>query len=141
MSRSRSSQRGSNLVEFSLVAFLVMLTAFASIEFDRMILVYTGLSTATRAGVRYAIVHGSDRTATGDPASGTSDQSAVVALVKKFAAIGSLDTSTLNVTVSYPTNNKPGSTVKITATYPYVPFVVLPLRVTLTNTTQGIIVF
>lgn len=141
MSRRRSSQRGSNLVEFSLVAFLVMLTAFASIEFDRMILVYTSLSNATRAGARYAIVHGSDRTATGEPASGPSDQSNVVAVVKKFAGIGALDTNTLNVVVSYPTNNKPGSTVKITTTYPYVPFVVLPIRVTLTTTAQGIIVF
>jgi Flp pilus assembly protein TadG len=32
------------------------------IEFDRMVLVYTTPASSTRAGVRYAIVHGSDRT-------------------------------------------------------------------------------
>ena len=71
MIRNRHSrQRGSTIVEFALVVFLLLLLTFAGIEFDRMVLVYTTVAHATRTGVRYAIVHGSDRTGIGDPASG-----------------------------------------------------------------------
>lgn len=136
-----SRQRGSTIVEFALVIFLLMMLTFAGIEFDRMVLVYTTVAHATRTGVRYAIVHGSDRTGTGDPASGPGNTTAVETVIKNFASGGLLKTSALNISVSYPTNNKPGSKVIVTVTYPYDPFTVLPLSVNLRSSTQGIIVF
>jgi Flp pilus assembly protein TadG len=140
--KRRSSQRGSSLVEFAFVIFLLMLVIFASIEFDRFILVYTTVANAARAGARYAIVHGSDRSpSTGDPASGPGNTTNVETLVKQFAGSGMLTTANVNVTVEYPTDNKPGSEVRITVTYPYDPFIVLPLSVTLSSKTRGIIVY
>ena len=143
MARNRNSRRrGSTIVEFALVIFLLMLLTFAGIEFDRMVLVYTTVAHATRTGVRYAIVHGSDRTGTGDPASGPGNTTAVETIIKNFASGGLLNTSSLNISVSYPSNNnKPGSKVIVTVTYPYDPFTLLPLSVNLRSSTQGIIVF
>jgi Flp pilus assembly protein TadG len=136
------------MIEFVLMAVLLMLVIFAGIEFDRMVLVYTTLADSARAGVRYAIVHGEDRTATGDAASGATDTSAVVTVVKNFAAAGAFDTSALSVTVSYPAStgvtdpgNTRGSVVAVSVAYPYDPLIVLPLHVTLRSKTQGIIVF
>jgi Flp pilus assembly protein TadG len=141
MTKKRSARRGSTMIEFAFVAFLLMMVILAGIEFDRMVLVYTTLASSTRAGVRYAIVHGSDRTGTGDPASGPGNTTAVQTKVKQFASMGLLRTSALNVTVEYPVDNKPGSLVKVSVSYPYDPFVMLPLRVNITSATQGIIAF
>ena len=141
MKKRKSARRGSALIEFAMVMFLLMIVILAGVEFDRMVLVYTALGNSARAGVRYAIVHGSDRTGTGDPPSGPGDQTAVIAKVKQYASAGMLNTTALNVVVNYPVNNKPGSLVKVSVTYPYDPFVVLPLHVNITSATQGIIVF
>jgi Flp pilus assembly protein TadG len=139
--RRRSSQGGSSIIEFAFITFLLMLVIFASIEFDRLMLVYTTVANSARAGARYAIVHGSDRTGTGDPASGPGNTANVETVVRNFAGSGMLDTARLNVSVEYPTNNKPGSEVRITVIYPYDPFVFLPLKVNLNSRTRGIIVF
>jgi Flp pilus assembly protein TadG len=136
------------MIEFALISVVLMVVFFGSIEFDRLVLVYTTLANASRTGVRYAIVHGEDRTGTGDPASGRTDSSAVVTVVKNFASAGVLNTSALNVTVSYPASasstdpgNTRGSLVTVSVSYFYDPFTVLPLHITLRSTTQGIIVF
>jgi len=118
-----------------------MTVILASIEFDRMILVYTSVADSARAGMRYAIVHGSTRTTTGDPPSGPLDYTHVVTVVNNFASAGTIDTSSLSVTASYPSGNKPGSRVTVSVTYPYNPFVLLPLQVNLTSSSDGIIVF
>jgi len=107
-----------------------------------MVLVYTSLANSARAGVRYAIVHGSNRTGTGEPASGPGNTTNVETVVKNLAKAGTVDPSTLTVTVAYSGGNTPGSLVTVTVTYPYHPFTtVLPLNVNITSTTQGIIVF
>jgi Flp pilus assembly protein TadG len=52
MSKAR---RGTAAVEFGLVAPLIFMVLFASIEFGRMLMVYHGLESAARAGCRVAI--------------------------------------------------------------------------------------
>ena len=145
MRRRKSAQRGSTLIEFALVTFMLMIVILAGIEFDRMVLVYTTLGNAARAGVRYAIVHGSHRTGTGDPPSGPGTEAAVVAKVRQYASAGLLNTApaVLDVAVTYPAgNNETGSRVKVSLTYHYDPFVKLPLGILdLKSSTQGIIVF
>ena len=59
--RGHSGRRGSAMIEFAIVAMVLMLMVFAGFEIDRMILVYTAVANSAKAGVRYAIVHGSDR--------------------------------------------------------------------------------
>lgn len=144
----KSRERGATMIEFAIVCFLVMICILASMEFNRLVLVYTSMSNAARAGVRYAIVHGSYRTGTGDPASGATSTTNVETAVKRYASSGMLNTSNLNVTVSYPAStgvtdpgNKTGSLVIVTVSYTYDPFTVLPLAVNLSSTSRGIIVF
>jgi Flp pilus assembly protein TadG len=147
-SRRRAARRGSTMIEFAFVTFLLMIVIFASFEFDRMLLVYTTMANAARAGARYAIVHGSYRTGTGDPPSGATDNSTVVAKVKSFASAGPLNVNNVNVLVEYPaasvsnpSGNSPGSLVIVTVSYPYDAFTLLPLGVSLRSTSRGIIVF
>ena len=140
--RSKSS-RGSTLVEFSISALLLLTTVFAVIEFQRLLLVYTAVANAARAGNRYAIVHGSTRTGTGDPSSGPGNTTGVETVVKNFASAAVLDTSRINTTVTYPSGNSPGSMVTVKVWYPYDPFIGLfpMLRVNLVSTTAGIITY
>jgi len=140
---NRARQRGTSLIEFSLVAFHLMLVLFTVFELSRMILVSNTVAHSARTAVRYAIVHGATRTGTGvDGASGPSDYSQVTANIKKYASTGLLNTARLTTTVSYPDGtNTPGSRVNVTVVYPYDPFSLLPLHINLGSTSQGIICF
>lgn len=143
------SDRGSTLIEFSLVAFMFIIVLLGVIEMGRMVLVYTTVANAARAGARYAIVHGSFRTGTGvDGPSGPGNPctcSQIQTVVKNFASAGLLTTSNLTITVTYPDNtNTAGSRVLVSVTYPYDPFVSYfnsPLGVTMGSTSEGIITF
>jgi Flp pilus assembly protein TadG len=124
------------MIEFLLVALLLFLMLFASIEFDRMLFVYTNLADAAKAGVRYAIVHGSNRTsgACGPAANPT----AVVDLITNYTT--AVDRSKLTVNVTYPEgDNATGNSVNVVVQYAYDPWVLLPLGVTLSATSRGVI--
>ncbi len=114
---------------------------FAVVEFGRMVLVSTTVANAARTGIRYAIVHGGTRTGTGaDGPSGPGSVAEIQTNVRRYAGVGLLDTSRLVMDITYPDgNNNPGSRVQVTVRYPYNPFTVLPLRVNLGSTTQGVI--
>jgi Flp pilus assembly protein TadG len=133
-------------VEFSLVGFMLSIMVLAVFEMGRMVLVYTTIANAARAGARYAIVHGSSRVAGAGStnASGPSNNPAqVLTVVTDFAGAGMLTTSRLVITVAYPgSSNAPGQLVNVTVKYPYDPLTTwLPLRVNLGSTTQGVIAF
>ena len=137
-------RRGGTLVEFAFVAVQLFLVLFAALEFGRMVLVYTNVANAARVGARYAIVHGSTRTGSGvNGPSGPGQTVYIVNAVKDFARPGLLDTSRLAITVTYPdgNSNAPGSRVTVRVVYSYDPFTILPLRVPLGSTTEGIITF
>lgn len=141
--KRRRLQRGAGLIEFALVALQLMLVLLSLLEFGRMVLVSTSVANAARTGVRYAIVHGSTRTGTGvDGPSSSGSTTNVSDNVKYYAGAGLLDPARLTVTVAYPDgNNNPGSRVRVTLNYPYDPFTVLPLRVNLASTSEGVISF
>jgi Flp pilus assembly protein TadG len=116
------------------------------VETGRMLLVYTTVANAARAGLRYAIVHGNSRStgATVDSASGPGNNpTQVVTVVKNFASGGLLSTSLLVVTVTYPGgSNAPGQYVTVSAVYPYNPLITyFSKTLRLGSATQGIIVF
>jgi len=141
--RRTSARRGSAIVEFSFLAVLLLLIVFAGIELDRMVFVYTCLADSAKAGVRYAIVHGNDRSGSGvDGASGPGNNpTEVVAIIKNYAS-QLMNPSNLTVTVTYPdTTNAPGGSVNVLVQYAYDPWTVLPLGVTLSATSRGIITF
>ncbi len=142
----RAGRAGQSLVEFSVVAVLTAIVLLFVVEIGRMLLVYTTVANAARAGVRYAIVHGSTRSAgaTVDSASGPGNNpSQVVTVVKNFASGGLLTTSLLVVTVTYPGgSNAPGQYVSVSAVYPYDPLITyFSKTLRLGSTTEGIIVF
>ena len=142
--RKTANRRGTTLVEFALVSFLLMLVIFAAFEFSRIIVVYTTVANSARIGVRYAIVHGSTSTASGvnGPSGPGANPANVVNVVRDYAGVGLLNLNQLTVTVTYPdASNVPGSRVTVTTRYAYDPWVVLPLNVPLGTTTQGVITF
>ena len=142
----RACSAGQSLVEFSLVTFMLCMLVLGVFEMGRVVLVYTTVANAARAGARYAMVHGSSRTAGAGltNASGPSGNPAqVVTLVKNFASAGLLSTSRLVITIAYPgASNAPGQLVNVTVKYPYDPLTRwLPFQVNLGSTTQEVIVF
>ena len=141
-----AGRRGQTLVEFSVVAVLTVIMLLFVVEMGRMLLVYTTVANAARAGVRYAVVHGSTRTAgsTVDSAAGPgADPTQVVTVVKNFASGGLLTTSLLVVHVTYPgASNAPGQLVTITAVYPYDPLTTyFSKTLRLGSYSQGVIAF
>jgi Flp pilus assembly protein TadG len=144
--RSAAGRIGQSLVEFSLVALLTVIMLLFVVEMGRMLLVYTTVANAARAGLRYAIVHGSTR-ATGttlDSASGPGNNPAqVVTVVQNFASAGLLTTGLLVINVNYPNaSNAPGQHVSISVVYPYNPLTTyFSKTLRLGSATQGIIIF
>jgi Flp pilus assembly protein TadG len=139
------AEEGSSMVEFALVAVMFILVLLGVVEMGRMVLVYTTLAESARAGARYAIVNGSDQTVSpsgpGTPCTCTQ----IKTIVKDFASAGALDTSGLNITVSYPDGtNIPGSRVTVNVAYTYDPLVRYfnsILNVTMSSNSQGVITY
>ncbi|MBS1798687.1 MAG: pilus assembly protein [Acidobacteria bacterium] len=140
---------GSALVEFSLISFMFIMVLFGVVELSRMVIVYTTIANASRAGARYAIVHGYYRTGAGSTGpSGPGSTTQVETVVKNFAGAGLLDTTRLTITVSYPGSgtplNGPGQPVTVKVTYPYdaiVPFFSALFGPTMGSTSEGVIMF
>lgn len=137
---------GSSLIEFALIAFMSVIVLLGIVEMGRMVLVYTTLANSARAGARYAIVHGGDRTGSGvNGPSGPGSTAQVQTVVQNFASAGLLNTSNLTITVSYPYGvNAAGSPVSVTVTYPYDPLVGYfnsMLSTTMGSTSEGVITF
>jgi len=144
--RISASEEGSALIEFALVAFMFIIVLLGVVEMSRVILVYTSLANAARAGTRYAIVHGQYRTGSGSTGpSGPGNTTQVETVVKNFASTGMLDTTKLNVTVAYPgSSNNVGQAVTVTVTYPYdaiIPFFSTLFGATMGSSSEGVIMF
>jgi len=132
--------RGQALVEFAVCSVLLVALIFAVVEFGRMMLVYTTIGNAARIGARYAIVHGSDNSAS---------TTQITKAVNGFLKAGTITTSSATVTIGYPGKpdgtssncTDPGCRVTVTVSYPYDPLVTyFPLgTITLTSSSQGII--
>ena len=143
------SRRGSSIVEFAIVAFVLLVVVFGMFEFCRMALVYTNLANASRVAVRYAITHGVDRTnacnagagcGTNDGTAAAVDICGASGVLTSFA-IGPLDTSKLACTYS-GLGGAVGTPVRINVSYAYDPwFNIVPFKVTLSSTSQGIITY
>jgi Flp pilus assembly protein TadG len=133
-------------VEFSLVAVMTVIMLLFVVEMGRMLLVYTAVANAARAGVRYAIVHGRTRavgTAVNNASGPASNPAQVVTVIQNFAGTGLLTISRLVINVTYPgASNAPGQTVNITVVYPYDPLTTyFSKTLRLGSASQGVIVF
>ncbi|WP_051979664.1 TadE/TadG family type IV pilus assembly protein [Edaphobacter aggregans] len=139
------SDRGSTLIEFGLIALMFMIMLVSVVELSRMMLVFNTVANSARAGARYAIVHGADRTGAGvNGPSGPGNTTQVETVVQNFAKAGLLTTGNLTITVAYPNgNNNAGSPVTVTVSYPYDPLIPYfsMLSRTVASTTEGVITF
>jgi Flp pilus assembly protein TadG len=145
MPRRFSDRRGQTLVEFSLSAFMLIMLLMGVVEICRIILVYTTIANASRAGVRYAIVHGTHNPPT----------TSVTNVVNSYLGVGSVNTGTVTVNVEYlgapgctglgciAGCTNPGCAVTVTVNYPYNPlFSYFPITTLhLASKSQGVITF
>lgn len=145
------SDEGSSLVEFAFVALVLVATLMGVVEMGRMILVYTTMANAARAGARYAMVHGGDRTGSGtDGPSSATSYSEVQTVAQNFASAGLLNGSNVTVAVTYPKHtalvpgNFPGDTVDVTVSYTYDPLIGYfssILNKTVSSTSEAVITY
>lgn len=144
------NERGSTLVEVPLAFLWVFTVMFGLGESARLMLAYTTLADAARAGTRYAIVHGSYRTGSGaDGPSGPGNTGNVADVVKQITTAAGLSASKVTVSDTatepmYPddTNNL-GARVRVKVSYPFASVLPLlaPFSVTIGSTSEGIICY
>jgi hypothetical protein len=100
MGRQKSRERGSNLIEFAIIAPVLMLILLAILDFGRAIYAYSVVANAAREGARYGIIH-------------RDDEAAIRCRVEDTAV--ALDRSQLTIVVTLPTEEQ--STVEVEVTY------------------------
>ena len=135
-SAKHRSRTGNTLLEFAFIAVVLFLVLFASLEFDRMLFVYTNLADAAKAGVRYATVRGNNRTS---GSLSSADTTEIQEHVKSY--VQAADKSKLTVNVTYiDGGNSTGQRIGIVVQYDYDPWVALPISgVKLSATSRGVI--
>jgi Flp pilus assembly protein TadG len=144
------NERGSTLVELVLVLPWLFMVMFGLAESARLMLTYSTLCDAARAGTRYAIVHGSYRKGSGLAGpSGPGNTDNVIAVVKQITSGAGLSPSNVMVfdTVAAPmypdgTNNI-GARVRVKVSYPFTSVLplIVPFSVTLGSTSEGMICY
>lgn len=148
-------EEGNAIAEFGACAVLLVMVLIGVVELGRMILVYTTIADATRAGARYAIVHGADRTGSGaDGPSGQGSDAQVKTVVKNFASAGMITLPDTAINVTYPqasatglctsSGNLAGCQVQVSVTYQFLPLLGYynsMLSVPLSSTSEGVIAF
>jgi Flp pilus assembly protein TadG len=130
--RLRNS-RGQSLVEFSLSSIaLVLVGVFGVFEMSRMLLVFTTVANAARAGSRYAIVHGADSPAT---------TAEIQTVVQNYLSAAPMNTGSAVIAVTGAGGAK-GSIASVKVTYPYDPWVgyyIKYLSINISSTSEGVI--
>ncbi len=119
------SERGTALVEFALVAPVLLLLVFGILDFARALNYYNDLTQLVGQGARAAAVDRSpDGTTIGTDArcTGFSNNSIQCQLVKTYTATGELEKG---IRVCIPSTAAPGSPVTVTASYAFnfIPFI------------------
>jgi len=128
-SARRQRQRGQAAVEFALVVVFLVVLLVSILEMTMFIYTYAALTNAAKEGVRYAIVHGAS---TGTAVSGTvkspstpcstAATGALLTTVQTYAALSLHNTSSMSINACFPDgDNKPGSAVQVSVSYPYQP--------------------
>lgn len=128
-SARQQRQRGQAAVEFALVVVFLVVLLVSILEMTMFIYTYAALTNAAKEGVRYAIVHGAS---TGAAVSGTvkslstpcsiAATGSLLSTVQTYAALSLHNTSSMSINACFPDgDNKPGSAVQVSVSYPYQP--------------------
>lgn len=114
---SRWRDGGQSLVEFALIAPLLMLLVLATIDGARAVFAYNTIANAAREGARYGIVHGG---ASSTPIGPGVNEADLVTHVEQFTR--SFPAPDIAVTPTWPQgSNSDGSPVAVQVTYQYRP--------------------
>ena len=102
----RRISRGAAMVEFALVAVLMITVLLSVVETARLFLAFTAVTNAARSAARYAIVHGGGRAGGGfyGP-SGPGNTIEVENVARNFLSLGTVDATAATVNVTYPAGN------------------------------------
>ena len=149
LKRTRASTRGSAVIEFAVVAVILIFILLAGIEFNRMLMVYTNIADSSKAGMRYAIVHGSARSSevasAGDPSLVVNRVKYYLQAIDQSASDSVCDGSStvrLHICVTYldSGSNVAGNRVEVLVDYRYDPWIGFPFpRVPLRSVSRGVI--
>jgi hypothetical protein len=137
---------GQASLEMIVSLMVVMSLMFWLFELSMFTYTCSVLNSATREGVRYATLHGTDSSACSGPDTACPDQSPysnVQAVVTSAASVSLHNLSAMTVTVAYSNNTAAaGNPVTVKVAYTYVPYVSLPgLLDSVTFSSQGQIVY
>lgn len=124
-----SDERGSTMVEFSIVGFLFVLLLLGIGEFGIASWAKNSVTNAAREGSRYAMVRGLN-------SGQVTTSAAVQTYVQSKASI-----TPLTVTTVWTPNKEAGSEVAVTVTYPYKRVGLMIPTKTLSSTSKIIIVY
>ncbi len=108
----RAHARGNVAIEFAFIAPVFLAMMFGIVEAGRFYMIQSSLSRAVRDATRYAALHGSTAST---PATAASTQSVLT------GAATALQTGSITSSVTFSPDNKAGSTVTVSASYPWQP--------------------
>ncbi len=134
----RHNERGTTLVETTVVMAVLLAVMFGIIDFGRALYTYSFVADAAREGARWAIVRGSKCTQLDHCNATSAEVQTYVQSLSEGATTASSITATLNLPNG---NNAPGSIAEVTVTYPFTfvaPFV-SKLKLTMTSTSEMVI--
>lgn len=140
----RRHERGQAIVEFTLVAFLLVVLVVSILEMSLFLYTYATLTDAAKEGVRSAIVHGSSGTGVETDDCGTALTNAANAaiMIEANLSLHQLTSRNSTITVTCPAGNAPGSLVTVAVSYPFQPlFLTNWAPVTISATSVGRIQF
>lgn len=132
------NRRGQSQVEFLLVIVLFLFTLFGTFEICRLLLSYTTLANASRVAMRYASVHGSS-----NDVGYVTTTTEIEGIVRDFTKGSLIDPALVTVITTWPLagSDAPGAPVLVRVSYPYRPFVLLPMQTNLDASAEGIVTY
>jgi Flp pilus assembly protein TadG len=114
--RLAKNRGGLAAIEFALTISMFMMLVLGIAEIGRYLAAQQSLLSAVHVGGRYAVAHDSS-------SSSPATQSSIQTVIRNAA--GALVASSITATATFSPNNNAGSTVTISATYPWAPLVPL----------------
>ncbi|MBL4830074.1 MAG: pilus assembly protein [Aliivibrio sp.] len=136
--------RGSVIIEMTLIVPLFFLLLFAIVDGARMIFFYSSVAHGAREAVRYAVVRGTEA---GQDNRRIGDSPATENQIEAYVQQRIPALSDLRVTTVWPLdeNNNPikdsGQVVQVTVEHDFIPLAPLMPAVTLTSTSSTVIYF
>ena len=115
-------ESGATMIETALGLSVMFTMALGVMEFCMMGYTYSVYADAARAGLRYAITHGSDSTVCSGPGCTDSTAANVSSAVTSYASKFTSLANNVTVNVTYPDNSAaPPSRVQVSVSYTYKP--------------------